>query len=97
MVSCWIGVASAGIPVRVHCSSSSIRNCYQALTSNQIWFGSASIPAEYGIMGVMEYHIGPISECSDLHEGEIRVMPDVLQHVLEAAVFSRAPFGDAHL
>ena len=34
----------------------------------------------------MECHIGPISGCSDLHEGKIRVMPDVSQHVLEATV-----------
>ena len=69
----------------------------QALTRNHTWFGCKSIPAEIGIRGVMEHRIGAISVCSDLHEGEIRVTPDILQHVLEAAVFSRAPFGDAHL
>ena len=67
----------------------------QALTRNHPWFGCKSIPAESGIRGVMEHHIGAISGCSDLHEGKIRVMPDILQHVLEAAVFSRVSIGHA--
>ena len=46
-------------------------------------------------MGMMDHHIGTIIRVQRMHKVEIKVMPDILQHVLEAAVFFECRFGHA--